>query len=157
MLQTANCTGANESLFASVSVKGLMFTFIYILQSLPNIWCNFLTSGLMTTCWCYSISEIAWMKYKLCTPKRNLVSSASPTCRVSVSVEDAAAVAGFRNHVVICCSKDSSCIYQSMRSTEYLFSLVHKYTYIAGSRFKYIPRRWCIWFYPFTCVFMLVQ
>lgn len=80
MLHTANCPGASESLFASVSVKGLMFQVIYILQLLPNIWCNFLTCGLMTTCWCYSISQIAWMKYKLHTPKRKLVSSASPTC-----------------------------------------------------------------------------
>lgn len=102
---------------------------IYILQSLPNIWCNFLTCGLMTTCWCYSISEIAWMKYKLCTPKRNLVSSASPTCHVSVSIEDAAPIAGFRDHMVNCCSKDSSCINHSVRNTKYLFSFVYKYIY----------------------------
>lgn len=106
-----------------------MFTFIYIPQSLPNIWCNFLTCGLMTTCWCYSISEIAWMKYKLCTPKRNLVSSASPTCHFSVSIEDAAAIAGCTGHVVNCCSKDSSCIHHSVRNTEYFFSFVHKYIY----------------------------
>lgn len=69
------------------------------------------------------------MKYKLCTPKRNLVSSASPTCRVSVSIEDTAAIAGCRDHGVNCCSKDSSCIYQAVRSTEYLFSFVHKYIF----------------------------
>lgn len=64
------------------------------------------------------------MKYKLHTPKRKLVSSASPTCCVSVPTDDAAATAGARDHVTNCSSKDSSLMHQAVRSIKCLFSVL---------------------------------
>lgn len=68
------------------------------------------------------------MKYKLHTPKRKLVSSASPTCCLPVPIDDAAAIAGFRDHVANCSSEDSSCMYHPVRNMKYLFSFVLIYT-----------------------------